>query len=280
MEDESATASTVDYIKGQSSEIADHVSGYGYLIADSLYLIALGMLVVFLLHKLASRFLYPLVNNNRLLRVVFGALYFMVFVITVLLALNRMGFETSQLGSILLLVVILGAILIYFLIPFFPRLPFVPGHMVETGGVMGTVDAISSFHTTIRKFDGTLVFLPNALVLASKILNYSYTPTRRIEMSVIVRPDCDLDAARNRLLEIVAADERVVDDPSAPTVFAMNADAAGVQMTIFCWVANADFLSARSDLWLKLVQASREDSALNLALPRQEILVKEDSPAT
>ena len=123
MEDESATASTMDYIKGHSSEIVDHVSDYGYLIADSLYLIALGMLVVFLLHKLASKFLYPLVNNNRLLRVAFGALYLMVFVVTVLLALKHMGFQTSQLGSILLLVVILGAIIIYFLIPFFPKLP-------------------------------------------------------------------------------------------------------------------------------------------------------------
>jgi small conductance mechanosensitive channel len=188
-----------------------------------------------------------------------------------------MGFETSQLGSIALLVVIIGAIIIYFLVPFFPRLPFIPGQMVESGGVMGTVDSISSFHTTIRKFDGTLVFLPNALVLASKILNYSYTPTRRIEMSVLVSPDSDLDAVGSRLVELVSADERVVDDPSAPAVYAMSADATGVQMTLYCWVANADFLGTRSDLWLKLVQISRDDDSLKLALPRQEILVKERS---
>lgn len=270
-----ADGGAIDLIKAQSGEIAEHVGQYSYLIVDSLYLIALGMLAVFILHRLASRLLFRMLGNGRLIRVIFGTLYVLVLVVTILLALKKMGFETAQLGSLAMLAVIVGAIVVYFLIPFFPRLPFVPGHMVETSGVMGTVDAVSSFHTTIRKFDGTLVFLPNALVLASRILNYSYTPTRRIEMTVTVSPDCDLDGARERLLQIVGDDERVVDDPAPPAVFAMSADATGVQMTIYCWVANADFLGTRSDLWLHLVRVCREDGELRLALPRQEVVVQQ-----
>ena len=171
-----------------------------------------------------------------------------------------------------LLAVIIGAVVVYFLLPFFPRLPFMPGHTIESGGVMGTVDAVSTFHTTVRKFDGTMVFMPNALVLASKILNYSDTPTRRVEMALNVTPDSDLDSISERLVRLASEDERVVDDP-APAVYAMSADATGVQMTLYCWVENADFLGARSDLWLRLVKMCNEEQGIHLALPRQQVQV-------
>lgn len=274
MAEESVETGAIAALKENSDEIVGHVSEYSYLIADTFYLIVIGLIVVYLLHKLAAKFLFPFVENGRLLRVIFGTLYVLVLVLVVLMALKRMGFNTSALGSLLLLTVMVAAVVIYFLIPFLPRLPFLPGHTIETNGVMGTVDAVSTFHTTIRKFDGTMAFLPNALVVATRILNYSDTPNRRIEMSVVIAPESDLDRLGDSLVSLVAADERVLEDP-APSVFAMNADASGVQVTIFCWVINDDFLGARSDLWLKLVKVCQEGGDIKLAPPKQEVLLKD-----
>jgi len=272
--EESVGTGAIAAIKQNSDEIVGHVSEYSYLIADTFYLIVIGLIVVFVLHKLAARFLFPFVENARLLRVIFGTFYVLVLVLVILMALKRMGFETSAIGSLILLAVMVAAVIIYFLIPFLPRLPFLPGHTIETNGVMGTVDAVSTFHTTIRKFDGTMAFLPNALVVATRILNYSDTPNRRIEMSVVITPDSDLDSLGARLVSLVAADERVLEDP-VPSVFAMNADASGVQVTIFCWVKNDDFLGARSDLWLQLVKVCQEGGDMKLAPPKQEVLLKD-----
>lgn len=274
MAEESVGTGAIAAIKQNSDEIVGHVSEYSYLIADTFYLIVIGLIVVFVLHKLAARFLFPFVENARLLRVIFGTFYVLVLVLVILMALKRMGFETSAIGSLILLAVMVAAVIIYFLIPFLPRLPFLPGHTIETNGVMGTVDAVSTFHTTIRKFDGTMAFLPNALVVATRILNYSDTPNRRIEMSVVITPDSDLDSLGARLVSLVAADERVLEDP-VPSVFAMNADASGVQVTIFCWVKNDDFLGARSDLWLQLVKVCQEGGDMKLAPPKQEVLLKD-----
>ena len=274
MAEESVGTGAIAAIKQNSDEIVGHVSEYSYLIADTFYLIVIGLIVVFVLHKLAARFLFPFVENGRLLRVIFGTLYVLVLVLVVLMALKRMGFETSAIGSLVLLAVMVAAVVTYFLIPFLPRLPFLPGHTIETNGVMGTVDAVSTFHTTIRKFDGTMAFLPNALVVATRILNYSDTPNRRIEMSLVITPDSDLDSLGDSLVSLVSADERVLEDP-APSVFAMNADASGVQVTIFCWVKNDDFLGARSDLWLQLVKVCQEGSDMKLAPPKQEVLLKD-----
>jgi len=276
MEPESGESAAMDYIKNNSDEVLDHVSEYSYLVGDSLVFIAIGMVCVFLLHKLASKFLYPYISNGRLLGVIFGALYVLVLVVTILLVLKRVGLDVGAIGSIAILVVLVIAAVLYFLIPFFPKLPFLPGHTIETNGVMGTVDTVSTFHTTIRKFDGTIAFLPNALVMATRILNYSYTPERRIELKLLISPAADLPVVKTRLLQLVEQDERVLAKPAPPSAFVMTADAVAVEMTIFCWVKNEDFLGARSDLWQALMQACKDDTSLTLSLPRQEVYVRQD----
>jgi small conductance mechanosensitive channel len=268
------TADVMGYLQSNSDEILEQVNEYSYLVGDALALILVGVLSVLLLHKLASRFIYRFIANQRLIRVIFGTLYILVFVVTGIAVLRKVGFEVGTGGSIAILLVLFLAVLVYFIIPFMPRLPFMPGHMIETYGVLGTVEAVTSFHTTIRKFDGTLVFLPNAMVLASKILNFSYTPNRRIELNLSVTTDSDLDRVKERLLAVAAGNQKVLGDP-APSVFAMHADASGIQVTLYCWVANADFLGTRSDLWQQTLQLAKGDSNLALALPRQEVTLRE-----
>ena len=279
MATESGGRSPMDYIRSESGDLAEHLEEYSYLVADVLWVIALGAVAVYLLHRLASGFLYSVVSNSRAIRVMFGALYVLVLVAAILGALRKMGLAIDTIGSIAVLTVLVLAVLIYFIIPFLPRLPFVVGHTVETNGIMGTVDQVSSFHTTIRKFDGTLVFLPNALVMASKILNYSYTPSRRIEMQLNLPSDQELQPIRERVLALVEEDERVLAEPSPPAAFVMSADAAAVHMTVYCWVRNEDFLGARSDLWQNLM-ALRESRGVDLplALPRQVIEVAGGQP--
>lgn len=263
------------YVQAHSDEIINQVSEYGYLIGDSLGFILVGMLVVFILHKLANRFLYSYVKNGRFMMVTFGALYALVLVVTIILVFKKIGFDVSTIGPVAILVVLFLAVLLYFIIPFLPRLPFIPGHMVETHGVMGMVDAVSTFHTTIRKFDGTMAFVPNAMLMATKILNYSDTPNRRIEMKLLVTTDSDLDVAKAIIQEVAAIEHRVLPDP-APAVFIMQADAVSVEIMLYCWVANADFLGARSDLWQELLKAVQEEGRLALSLPQQEIHLRNE----
>ena len=221
------------YLEDHSDEILEHVNEYGYLVGDALGFILVGILAVLVLHKLASMFIYRYIQNQRLLRVIFGTLYILVFVVCGIAVLRKVGFDVSTGGSVAILVVLFLAVLVYFVIPFIPKLPFMPGHMVESYGVLGTVDAITSFHTTIRKFDGTLVFIPNAMVLASRIQNFSYTPNRRIEINLSVTTDSDLDLVKERLLAVAADNPKVLEDP-APAVFAVSAMPRG---SIWCCTA-------------------------------------------
>ena len=72
----------------------------------------------------------------------------------------------------------------------------------------------------------------------------------------------------------MASHPAVLDDP-APSVFVESGDAEGLSMQGYCWVANADFMAARSEIWRELDRtvAARED--FQLALPGQRITLEE-----
>lgn len=257
----------------EALDIVTELRAYAGLIVDSLYLVVISMIIIFLVHKLSVRFLFSRLQNGRLLKVIFGTFYVLIIAMAALTALKRHGFEVQALSQVAFLVIIVGAVLVFFLVPFLPRLPLMLGQLVEINGVVGTVDGISTFHTTLRKPDGTMAFIPNALVMASRIMNFHDTPTRRIELSLSVNTDSDLEASEAALLDIMRGDDRVVDEPAPPAVYVVNVTAAGTDLLAFCWVRNADWFRARSDLWLRVVQVFNRDDRLVLSLPQQEVFL-------
>ncbi len=261
-------------------EIVDQVSEYGALITHSLLFIIGGMAVIFILHKIASRYLYPLITNPRIVKVIFGALYVLILLIAVLIVLKELGFDVRIIGRISILVVLISTVGVFFLMPFLPRLPFKLGHMVEINGVLGFVDSISTFHTTVRKFDGTMVFIPNALVMATKIMNYHDVPERRIDIILSISLDNDMDIVIEQLLKIMNADERVLEKPAPPGVIALEVEITGIEIRAYCWVKNKDWLSTRSDLMLRILHEFSVNDQMSLSLPQHEIHITDNRQLT
>jgi len=259
--------------------IVDQVSAYGSIISDSLLLIIVGMIVVFLLHTLTSKFLYPHLKNTRFIKVIFGTTYVLTIVVALLLTLGKLGFDTSGIGKIVILSVLVGAVAIFFLVPFLPRLPFKPGQMIEVVGVTGIVANISPLHTTIQTFDGAMVFIPNPLILASKIINYHDIAERRLAMDVTVTHDTHIKEAQELLVRIMNEDDRVLDEPAPPIVRMIQADTEGVKLTAYCWVKNENWLTVRSDLWIRVMDALNNEACVTMARPQQEIFLIDEKEA-
>jgi len=261
---------------------------FGTVIANSLYFLMVAIIVIFLVHKFAKKFLFPRLANKRFAVVLILALHTLVLVAALMLVLGHLGFDTSVLAPVALLIVIMIAILIFFIAPILPTLPFKLGNMVEIMGVQGNVESITPFFTHVQTFDGKTVFIPNTLVWTKNIVNYHFTPNRRVELKLNVSADHSLDRrvelklnvsadhsladARAVLTDIMRSDERVIDDP-APAVRINAAQAEGIDMVGLCWVKNADFLGARSDLYEKVVNAVQSDAGISLALDKQQVVL-------
>ena len=248
------------------------MTGYGEVILSGLYLVIAAVVVIFILHFLTTRFLYPFTGRSRQVKIVFGTLYAFILTIAGLLILKDVGIDVSVIGKLALWMVLIAGVVLFLLAPFFPRLPFLPGHLIEVNGVLGNVGEISTFHTTLRKFDGTIVFIPNALILASRIQNYSDTPNRRIELKLSVNTDSNLEETIESFKSLMRADTRVLSAPE-PAAFVMNVKASGVDMLAVCWVKNEDWLKTRSDLWRQVVRTFLDDDRLAMSLPQQEVFL-------
>lgn len=259
----------------ETVKIVDQMSEYGQVITDSLYLIIAGMIAIFIVHKLVSKYFYPFLSDTglfrRLIKVVFGTFYVLILAVAILIVTRELGFDVRIIGKIVLLAILSGAVLIFFLVPYIPKLPFVFGNLVEVNGELGIVNGISTFHTTLKKFDGTLVYIPNAVVMASKILNYHQVAERRIEMDITISINSNIQESIEIFIKLMTDDRRVVDNPAPPSVFAMGADSSGIKLVGYCWTKNDDWLSARSDLWIKLVETFIRTESIAMARPQNEV---------
>ena len=245
---------------------------FGLIIVHSLYYLIVAVILIVLVHKFARKILYPRLANKRFAIVMILAFQTLVLVAALLLVLGQLGFDISITAPVALLVVITVAIIMFFIAPLLPSLPFRLGNMVEIEGMQGNVEAVTPIFTHIQTFDGRTVFIPNTLIWSRKIVNYHFTPNRRVELKLNVSPDHSIADAFAVLKDIMRSDERVLDDP-APAARINSASADGVEMVGLCWVKNADFLGARSDLYEKVINATQSDAGISLALEGQRVVL-------
>ena len=276
MASQSSPELLIEEITDYSFPILEILTDYSTTILSVLYLLFGSIFLIYIVQRLAQKFVYPHIQNKRIIRTILGTLYVLVLVVMGLIMLEKIGIPIRGIARISLIAVLVGGAFAFFLTPFLPRLPLKPGQMVEIGGICGNVTSITPFYTTIRQFDGNTVFMPNPMVLATKIINYSHTETRRIEIVLSVNNDSDLEETRFVFVKTMNSDERVAADP-APTTHVVGATAAGVDMVGYCWVKNEDWFGTRTDLWLKLVEAFKTDDRISLSLPQQQIIIQQES---
>ena len=254
----------------QLKQVTSQLAGYGELIANVMMVMVLGMVVVVLLYKLANKLIKPGGAYARAMKVVFGALYAEVLVVTVLVAAEKIGLPIAGLAGPIILAVIVIAVIVFFIVPFLPRIPFAVGDMVQIRDVLGTVEAITAYQIVVRTFDGQTVFMPTAMVMASSIRNYSLIPERRVQLDVDIYSQDDIEAARALLLEAMGADERVLEDP-APAVFVTSVSGEKATMVAYCWVKNADWFGTRDALWVSVSRAFADNAHLRLAIAQLDV---------
>lgn len=238
--------------------------------------LAAGLLGAALLARLTNYL--RLHEQPRALIIAVRSAYFLVLLAGVMASLHQLGLSYQFLARVLLLVVLIGSALYMILRPFMPSLPFRIGDVVLAAQIYGKVESISFLYTRLRTFDGKVVFVPNSKIVKETLINYHTTPYRRVDLDVAIRYEDDLDRARQVMVEIMQADERVLEKP-APTVFVLKLGDYGVHLGGRCWVPNQKHWKARCDM-LELVKKRFDaEPRVSAAYPRQEVALLAAEPA-
>ncbi|WP_150302578.1 mechanosensitive ion channel family protein [Pseudomonas saliphila] len=155
--------------------------------------------------------------------------------------------------------------------------PFRAGEFIEAQGVMGTVDSIQIFHTVLKTADNKTVIVPNGSLSNGNIINYSRQPTRRVDLNIGIGYDDDVKKARQILLGLAAADERVLKDPEAAVWLVALGDSS-VNLSLRMWANNADYWGVFWDIQ-ELAKEHFDREGITIPFPQRTLHVMAPAPA-
>lgn len=141
--------------------------------------------------------------------------------------------------------------------------PFKVGDLVEIQGHTGVVKEIQIFNTILETPDGRTIVLPNAPVSTGTIVNKSTKPFRRVDLTVGIGYDDDIDKAREVLKKLADDDKRVLKDPMYDILVSELADSS-VNFAYRLWVNSADYWGVYFDMHEKVKKAL---DAANISIP-------------
>lgn len=147
--------------------------------------------------------------------------------------------------------------------------PFKVGDVVELCDVLGIVDEIDIFNTTMDTFDNRRVILPNGSVFGTTIINYSHHPKRRADVNVGTAYDADLDRVREVLQRAAERVEGRVDDP-APDVVLNELGDSSVEWQVRVWAPTADWLAVRQAT-VRSVKQHLDEAGIPIPFPQRDV---------
>lgn len=142
--------------------------------------------------------------------------------------------------------------------------PMRVGDVVELGATTGTVRRIGIRSSTIEAFDGAEVIVPNADLIAQRLVNWTFSNSRRrIEVPVGVAYGTEPAQVLALLEAIAAADAGVLRTP-APQALFQGFGESSLDFLLRAWTYFDDAVAVRS----RLVQATYDAlAAAGIAIP-------------
>lgn len=125
--------------------------------------------------------------------------------------------------------------------------PYKVGDWLEAQGTAGTVVAIQIFHTILLTADGKQIYIPNGAMSSGTIINFTQTPTRRVEWVVAVEYGENMDKVRQVIEQLIKEEKRIFSTP-APTIALKELSDNSVNVLIRGWVNNADYWDVTFDI--------------------------------
>ena len=205
-------------------------------------------------------------------------LYYVLLAAVVIATINQLGVQTTSLLAVLgaaglavglalqgsLSNFAAGVMIVGFR-------PYKVGDFVEAGGVSGVIEQVQIFTTVMRTGDNKKIIVPNSQIMAGEITNYSANPTRRVDLVAGCGYDDDLDKVRKTLEDILAAEDRILDDP-APTIAVSELADSSVNFVVRPWVNSGDYWGVYFNL-TEQIKKRFDAEGISIPYPQSDVHV-------
>ncbi|MBE6858441.1 MAG: mechanosensitive ion channel [Ruminococcus sp.] len=150
--------------------------------------------------------------------------------------------------------------------------PFSAGDTIELDGSVGNVKTISILYTKIETFDGKIVSIPNGKVSEAKIINYTESPNRRVDLQFDISYDTDFRTARKLITDIITSDKLILNDPE-PIVRMSAHNESSVSIDVRVWTANDNYSTVRYGL-IESVKEGFDKNGIEIPFNQLDLNIK------
>lgn len=248
----------MDKISMMLERLPELMISFGGKVLVALIIFIVGKLVARMLSDVIKRILTKGKMDSTVAQFLGNLIYGVILALVVIAAIGKLGVQTTSLvaifGAATLAVGMAlqgtlgnfssGVMLLIFR-------PFKVGDSVIAGGITGKVEDIGIFSTTIIPSDGRKVIIPNGKLSNDTITNFSALPTRRIEISINVPGNTDINAVRVLLREVLESETDILKDPAAAIVMT-DANAGAIVFGIYAHVNTPNYGKVHASLLEKL----------------------------
>jgi len=148
------------------------------------------------------------------------------------------------------------------------------GDLITVDNFYGEVKNITTRYAVVRALDGREAIIPNELLIATTVLNHSYSNRQiRLALPIQVAYRSDLEQAMKLMEEVAQRHARVLADPP-PKAFLLRFADSGVDLELGVWIDDPEngVLGIRSELFLDIWRAFQE-AGIEIPYPQREVRI-------
>ncbi len=147
--------------------------------------------------------------------------------------------------------------------------PYDVGDLVDVGGTLGKVDAMTIVSTTLRKPDNQKVVVPNNMIWGDIITNITGTSKRRVDLVFGIGYTDDIAKAQKILEDILASHESILKDPQ-PVVKVHELGDSSVNFVVRPWVETEKYWDVYWDI-TRAVKERFDAEGVSIPFPQRDV---------
>lgn len=233
-----------------------------------------------LIAKLINRGLHNLMQKQEIDKIletfVCNLVYWAMMAFVIIAAIGQVGVQTTSLIAVMgaaglavglalqgsLANFAAGVLIVLFR-------PYRVGDWVEAAGISGAVTQVQILTTMLKTGDNKMIIVPNGQIMNSIITNYSANDTRRVDLTIGVGYDDDLDKVRSTIKSVIDADDRVLADPACLIAVAELADSS-VNFTVRPWAKTEHYWDVKFQL-TEAIKKRFDQEGISIPFPQQDV---------
>ena len=235
--------------------LVEQGAALGWTLIKALLVFIVGRFLISMINKLVQRVLLKRNIDPSIKTFVGSLIHIILMILLIVSVVGALGVQTASFAALLASAgVAIGMALSGNLSNFAGGLiilifkPYKVGDFIEAQNLSGTVREIQIFHTVLTTTDNKVIYIPNGSLSSSAVINYSYQQVRRIDWTFGVEYGSDYAKVKGVLEEILAKDERILQEPAAPFIAMSQLADSSVNYVVRVWVNSPDYWNVYYDI--------------------------------